>query len=185
MKPVSTVSREKDLLVLQILASGRYRVEKDGTLTDTNWRRCGKEKTVVSRVHKKGDVLVNLATGGSPRQITALLSRVVAIAVHGDPGLPLGVVHKDGDKGNNSPLNLAWMDSFGAMQTASKNDALNIHKGAGHKNAKLDEKTAKKAKKMLAKGLTATVVMRKLGIEDRVSRAAVRQVGDGVSWRHV
>lgn len=181
-RPVPTVSREKDLLVFQLLADGRYYVEDDGSIFCAQWRNKGPKKLKQRRC-KAGQWLVNLSTGGSPRQITALASRIVALAKYGDPGMPLGAVHKDGNLDNNHPDNLAWMDGFESMQKASSDGRLNIHHGETHKNAKLTEKQASKVKRMLTAGMSPTMIVREMvGV---VSRAAIRQIQAGDSWRHV
>lgn len=183
-QPVLTVSREKDLLVLQLLASKRYYVEDDGSIICAQWRNKGPVKLKQRRC-KAGDWLVNLSTGGSPRQITVLVSRVVALAKHGDPGMPLGAVHQDGNKDNNHPDNLAWMDGFEGMQKAAVDGRLNIQHGSTHKNAKLDEPLVKKIKRLLKKGKGVAEVAKVLKLNDRVSRNTIRQVKHGLTWRHV
>lgn len=181
-RPVVTVSRNKDLLVLQLLSSRRYYVEADGSIFCAQWRNKGARKLKQRRC-KAGQWLINLSTGGSPRQITALVSRVVALAKHGDPGMPLGAVHKDGNQDNNHPDNLAWMDGFEGMQKASVDGRLNIHKGSTHKNAKLTEGQVVEIKRLLAEGQTPTQIMKKLG--GKVSRAAIRNIESGLAWKQI
>lgn len=183
--PTSTVSREKDLQVLAILRGGRYRVEDDGALVDTDWRGTGCAQPVRARISGRGYLLVNLATGGKPRQITALLSRVVALARLGDPGEPLFAVHWDGNAMNNDPGNLRWMDAFEAMQHASSLGALNIAQGSAHKNAKLQEADVRALRAAHQAGKTPTAAQRAAGLQGKVSRTAVRQVLAGRSWAHV
>lgn len=183
--PLDSVSRDKDLRVLALLASGRYRVEPDGTVLDTNWRLTGQTRPVKVRRSVAGHWLANLSTGGEPRQMTVLLSRLVALATHGDPGMPLGVFHLDGNRDNNRPENLAWANGFETMQAASAAGRLNIHRGSTNKNAKLDEDTARALKMAQARGLTPGRAVRALGLAGKVSRAAVRQVYAGKSWKHI
>lgn len=186
--PVTTVSREKDLLVLKILATGRYRVEDDGTLIDSQWRR-GRgpisERKVSGRRCRSGQWLVNLATSGEPRQVTALLSRIVALAKHGDPGMPLGAVHKDGNIDNNHPDNLVWLDGFEWMQQASADGRLHIYQGSAHKNSKLNEPVVKKIKRLIRKGLGATEIRKTLNLNETIGRRAIQFIRDGHTWRHV
>lgn len=183
--PLTSVSRDKDVRVLALLTAGRYRVEPDGTVLDTNWRLTGQTRRVKARQSPSGHWLVNLATGGAPRQMTVLLSRLVALAIHGDPGMPLGVFHLDGNRDNNQPENLAWANGFETMQAASAAGRLNIQRGATHKNAKLDESMAQALKAAQARGLTPVHALRTLGLVGKVSRAAARQVYAGKSWKHV
>lgn len=178
--PVSTVSREKDLLVLQLLASKRYYVEDDGSIICAQWRNKGPVKLKQRRC-KAGQWLVNLSTGGSPRQITALVSRVVALAKLGDPGMPLGAVHKDGNKDNNHPGNLVWMDLFEGMQNASANDSLCIYQGSDHANSKLSNSNAKNICKLWDNGKNLSEIALMFG----VSRSTISRVVRGAAWVRV
>lgn len=181
-RPVSTVSREKDLLILKLLSTGRYFVEADGSIFCSQWRNKGARKLKQRRC-KAGDWIVNLSTGGSPRQITALVSRVVALAKHGDPGIPLGAFHKDGDQNNNHPDNLVWMDGFEGMQKAASDGRLNIHQGSAHINAKLTEDQVVEIKRLLKEKKTPTQIVKLLN--GKVSRSAIRNIQSGLAWKQV
>ena len=181
---IPTVSPEKDRLIRQILASGRFIVTREGRVFDCKPRYSSSShepRELRYRVFRSDQVMVNLPTGGKPRQITVCLSRVVALSFLPDPGVLLGVVHLDGDKKNNRLSNLAWMDMFEAMQHASANGALRIYKGSSHKNAKLTEAQAIEAKRLLASGLKPTAIARQIG----TTRGIVKNIQRGESWRHL
>lgn len=182
--PVSTVSAEKDALVRRILSSGRYLVTEEGKVFDRRRKRgnvSGGAVELKQRKFNSGHLMVCLATGTVPRQVSVSVSRVVATVFLPTPCVCLGAVHKDGNKQNNHVSNLAWMDSFEAMQKASGNGLLRIYRGSEHKNAKLSEDQAREIKKLLNEGVGATAAALRVG----TCRALVRAIQRGNSWKHV
>lgn len=181
---IPTVSPEKDRLIRQILASGRFIVTREGRVFDCKPRYSSSShepRELRYRVFKAGHIMVNLPTGGKPRQITVCLSRVVALSFLPDPGVLLGVVHLDGDKQNNRLSNLAWMDMFETMQHASANGSLRIYKGSAHKNAKLTDEGVIEIRRLLSTGMYLQDVAKVMG----VSRSTIHLISNKKTWGHL
>ena len=173
---------KKDREILRILSSGRYKVLECGKIIDTNWRKTGREKEVATRITVHGYLITNLTTGfETPRQITVSVHRVTALALLPKPDGYRQVNHKNCNKLDNAAGNLEWADKYQNMKHAVSEGRLNIYQGQKYINSKLKESDVLKIKKLLSKGESPT----KLAREYNVSRAAIRNIQSGRSWKHV
>jgi HNH endonuclease len=188
-RPVSFVSREKDLLVLKLIRSGRYCVTSKGEIiaeSTEDGRGKRQPSPVAQWSDSHGNLRVMLATGKkNPRQMLVYVNRVVGLAFLGDPGMPLQVIHRNGNKRDNRPRNLRWADAFEAMQGASQLGLLKPVQGAAHGAAKLTEREVREIKRRRAGGQTAASIMKEMKLDGRVTQWALYQIGRGDSWKHV
>lgn len=170
----------KDQVIRRLLAEGRYVARKDGTIMDTDWRGTGTRRAVPVRCIHDGMVVCNLSTGSTPRQITVTVSRVIALAHLDTPAGLMFAVHKNGDKADCRAENLAWMDAFSAMQTASANGALKIYRGEAHANAKLSDRDVVGIRSALAAGSKHAPLGKKYG----VARRTISSIAEGRHRAH-
>lgn len=89
--------------------------------------------------------------------------------------------HKDGIKTHNTVSNLEWTTIQENTQHAFRTGLANTSIGENSHLAKMDEKTALKCCKLLAKGKTTTEIAEKLG----VSKKSVQHIKSGECWRHI
>ena len=89
--------------------------------------------------------------------------------------------HKNGVKSDNCPVNLEWVSNLDNHRHARRTGLLTPAIGSKHGIAKLTEEAVAHIKKELLSGSTLTRLAHKFG----VVRATIRDIRDGVTWRHV
>jgi hypothetical protein len=96
-------------------------------------------------------------------------------------GCPWGL-HRDDDALNRTRSNLAWGDATTNVRVAQRNGTSRcLARGEGNPNAKVTEPDVVRIRQQVAAGRTKASVAREFG----VSRATVRFIAVGATWRHV
>lgn len=107
--------------------------------------------------------------------------RLVALAFLGPaPEEKPYVCHKNGNPGDNRLENLYWGSQKENMADSKRHGTFCI--GVNQKQAKLDDEKVRRIKELRTKGLSHQKIADTIG---NVSFTAVRQVLEGITWKHV
>lgn len=147
-----------------------YRVGDDGTV----WRKLIKGwKRLDLKPDKRGRTKVGLYDKEGKRRVIDLYSLVAEVYLPPRPSKRHVVRHKNGNNGGNSAANLYW-----AVRDQSEEPRC---RGEDHWCSKLTEKEVRKMKNRLEKGERVQNIARELGVDQKT----VRDIRDGVTWKHV
>lgn len=97
---------DKDLAVVEMVNSGRYEVQKDGTVISYKQNKIGRLLTPVT---SNGGYLRYQLFTDDRKPITVYCHRMVALALIPNPLNLEQVNHIDGNKENFHPTNLEWV----------------------------------------------------------------------------
>jgi hypothetical protein len=123
---------DKDRWILDALAAGAIRVDKDGRIFKPG--RFGLHEIKLSTHKKTQRVYFNLTWKGMTKSV--LVNRVVGLALIPNPRGAPEVNHIDGNKANNHPRNLEWSTRVEQEKHASRT-GLKAKRGSSNSNAKL------------------------------------------------
>jgi hypothetical protein len=134
----------------------------------------------------RGYMRAMLSTGvRKPTQVLVYVHRVVALGFLGDPGMPLEVVHLNGNKQDNRARNLRWLDAFQAMRCASQLGLRKFVRGAACWNARLNDDEVREIRRRRQSGQTVPAIIDDMRIHRRISARQVYVIARGDVWRHV
>lgn len=171
---------DKDAWIKRALARRVYVVRpEDGRIYKWKSTVQGKRiyKPVVPQVHKKsGRVYFTMTFEGITK--SALVNRVVALALIPNPDGKPEVNHIDGNKENNRPENLEWSDRSEQEKHAFAT-GLKSSRGGSNSNAKLQAGDIASIRAAAEEELDA--LAQRLG----VSRRTLINVRKGITWNHV
>jgi hypothetical protein len=151
----------------QVSTLGRVRnVKRDGLL--------------VPYKHPKGYRQVSLSREGQGRSY--LLHRLVAAAFLGPVPLGLQVNHRDGDKTNNTLVNLEYVTPSQNQRHANAIGLVkNRARGERNGKAKANTQEVREMRRLRGEGLSYSAIARRFSF----SPAHVKQICDRVTWRHI
>lgn len=107
--------------------------------------------------------------------------RLVALAFIPNPDNKPIVNHIDGDKYNNSALNLEWVTGAENTNHAFATGLISRRYGSATSNAKLSEQDVTQVKKMLIEKVAMTKIAATFG----VSAQTIAKIKQGEAWTHV
>lgn len=144
-------------------------------------RRCDPWKNFTPsecRAHKNRGGYLQVRIGPSGQQKTVCVHTLVARAFVENPRNLNEVNHKDGDKLNNTSVNLEWVTRSEQITHAIVHGLQPIMKGEHHGNAKLSECAVRDIR-------TSKDVARKLADRYGVSISLVHYVRQRKIWAHI
>jgi hypothetical protein len=155
---------------------GRYVVSDSGTVKSLSFNKTGVEKEMTLQIDRYGYYRVGLC--GVGKQKYTLVHRLVAEAFISNPNFLPCVNHIDGNKLNNSVLNLEWC-TFEKNSTLAAKDNLYM-KGERHGRSLLTEKEAFEIK-YNSKGISQHNLAKIYG----VGRSTISSILYGKNWKHI
>mgnify|MGYP000379080716 CR=1 FL=1 len=176
----------RDEYIAAALASGKYFVDEAGTIFNTRFRGTEHSRIVVPYGHPTGYLYVTLKLDDRHNDIGVLAHRVIAFARLGPPPAAfMDVDHVDGNKRNNHPSNLQWVERDENVRRAyalglKRRDNIGVI-GEDHYKAVLTDDLVREAHRLLAGGMTRRAIAIQLGFKYQTIVSALA----GVSWRHI
>jgi len=167
----------KDQRINAVLESGKYIVESDGRIFDTDFRGKGLTHEIAHTLDKNGYALIHLSGVGLCRR-----SRVVGIALLGMPASIKQINHKNGKKADDRPDNLEWVTAKENIRHAIDTGLRVAAFGEEHYEAKLSEIQVKEIALLLAQG---NIPAREIASQYRVGEATIVAIRKGQSWKHL
>jgi hypothetical protein len=110
------------------------------------------------------------------KQQLVMIHRVVALTFLKNPKKLPQVNHIDGNKSNNSVLNLEWVDMAANMKHAGKNNLMRF--GDYSPRSKLSFKKVGIIKNLLNRGVTHKNIAKRYGVD----RSTITAINCGVTW---
>lgn len=157
---------------------GRYEISNTGKLKSLNYSNSGKQKIMKEIVNNHGYRRVSLFGEGGYLQYQ--VHRLVAFNFIPNQENKCCINHIDGNKLNNSILNLEWVTIQENIKHAVKND-LHLY-GENHGASILTKLQVLAIRKEYLKGLIGT---RPLAKKYNVSRGCVQGILSGKNWKHL
>lgn len=151
---------------------GRYQVSNYG-----NVKRLGVSKFLKKQVWREY-YKVHLFLNGIVK--TFRVNRLVAIAFVPNPDNKPQVNHKDGNKQNNIPENLEWVNQFENMQHAGK---MGLHNVSGESNKLSKLKTADVL--LIRQKLSNKQSRKSIANEFGVSVSTIACIANKKVWKHI
>ena len=120
---------------------------------------------------------------GNNKNVTVYVHRLVAMAFVPNTDNKRDVNHIDGNKSNNSVINLEWVTPKENVNHAQRMGLMNF-KGENHPNAKLSEEDAKEIKRIY-KRRSKEFGMGALSKKYGVNKTAIYSILHEKTWKHL
>lgn len=156
------------------LVSGfiNYKISNSGVVKSL---RYGKEKTLKTRLNKKGYVIVSLINEKGCRVLK--VHRLVALHFVENVYNKPQVNHDDGNKQNNHHSNLEWCTNLENNTHARKNGLINDY-GINNKVAKLTDSDVVEIR-------NSSLYQKDLALKFNVSKSLISRVQLRLAWKHI
>lgn len=154
---------------------GRYQVSDMGRVKSILFK---KELILKHGFNRCGYNYINLSK--DKVYVSKTVHRLVALAFISNPENKPQVNHKDGDKNNNSVLNLEWNTSKENNTHSFKTGLNKGQKGIVNKNSKLSEEQVKEIRLI---GKTRTLIS--IAKEFNVGKSSISYILNRDSWQHI
>lgn len=153
----------------------KYEVSSFGAVRSLDFNKTGATRLMSLQEDRYGYARVGLS--GIGKQKYCLVHRLVAQAFIRNPDNLSAVNHIDGDKGNNSAVNLEWCTNDQNMAHSSR---MGLHRhGEAHPRAVLNECRVLEVLRRRNNGESTSSIARSLG----VGRSTVGSILSGKNWR--
>lgn len=172
-------------LIRDCLQSGEWFVCADGYIWKKNWNKTGTTRRCRQRINAGGYARVTMKRPGE-RSLEVMAHRVVAFAFHGPPPSPRHEVnHINGDKTDNRPSNVEWVERPENMAHAWR---LGLREAAGeigksgqsHHKAKLTDDDVREIHR-----LRGEMTQNRLAARYGVSQSSISLIHCGKNWPHI
>lgn len=160
---------------------GQVRSVDRTVMTSVGYSRFFKGITLKQTIDKSGYYRITTKLRNPRRDVSYIVSRVVAEAFCEKPLCCDVVNHLDGNKLNNNASNLEWTTVSGNTQHSFDNGLQKGKKGSDHKFSELSELDVADIISRLSKDQTQLSIAKMYG----VSKATIGKINRGSSWIHV
>src|SRR3990167_1438337 len=176
---------------LELVSSGVLRVETDGIVTrlkrmpagngtDRQWYPCNpRQAGFINKAGRGYRCFDWITKTGKNRHIR--LHRLVYVYFYGDIPNGYEIHHKDNNKLNNHPDNLALVTHQQNMRMAADDGLYQSVIGSNNPCAKVNESTIEKICQLLSEDKTARAIAKQLGISVHI----IYNLVHGKTWQHL
>lgn len=174
-----SAQKTRDLMLLGLIATGRYLIDSRGQIFDRM-----RNEFRAPTVDADGHAVVHLWDRERYPDVGPVrVARLVAIACIGIPKSSKKsiVFHLDDDKLNNAPGNLLWVSHADLSKRVHRQGKVPHPVGEKLPHSKLNPTLVAAIRAELANGTP----IRKVAALFEVSRGAINGIKQGKSWRHV
>lgn len=170
------MKKDKQLLILQVLDSGRYRVKDCGTVYSSKLSNAMSDKGRI-----RGYVYYSISAGG--RSITVKGHQMTWLAFNRSIPEGMQLNHKNGIKHDNRLENLELVTSKENIRHSYSSGL--AKRGQDRSRSKLTDKDVTDIRYLLGLGRSCGFTHKVIAGHFGVSRAAIANVSKGRTWTHV